>query len=147
MVDQIDEQLIRLLMQDARRSSKAFAEQLKISPAAVRRRINRLIEEDVVRIIGFPDPAKMGFPLRVIISLNVLREKTNHVIEELNKRPEIIFLAPTSGRYDIVAIGWFSSTSTLYEFMDTVIGKVDGVTSTETFICLQQAKTMRDGLC
>ena len=46
-----------------------------------------------------------------------------------------------SGRFDAIALMWFSSTEQLYEFMEREVSKIEGIETTETFVCLHVEKT------
>lgn len=140
MIDSLDEQLINLLVRDARQSSKVLAEQLCVSSSTIRRRVNKLIQQGVLRIVALPEPGKVGFSLRVIIAFNVAHEKLNAIMEALNSRSEVKALNATSGRFDIIAYMWFHSTDELFDFMENEIGKLEGIKNTETFICLHVRK-------
>ena len=136
MIDELDKQLISLLSQDAHKPSEVLAQQLNISSSSVRRRTKRLIENGAIRIIAVPDPHRLGLPLRAVIAFDVAHDKMNYVLQILGKRPEIRWLSATSGRYDMMAIGWFPSSDALYEFIERVVGKIEGIRNAETFICL-----------
>ncbi|MFC2005953.1 Lrp/AsnC family transcriptional regulator [Chloroflexota bacterium] len=140
MVNLLDKRLVDLLAEDAHQSSEVLAKQLRVSSSTVRRKINKLLQQKVIRIIAKPDPSKIGLPLAAMISFNVAHESLNLVIKALSKRPEVKFLAATSGRFDLIATLWFSSTDELYNFMESEVAKLEGVRNTETFVCLHVAK-------
>jgi len=73
--DTVDEQLVRLLAQDAQQNSETLARKLKVSSATVRRRLRKLVRINALRIVGVVDPEKFGFPLTALISLNVEHDK------------------------------------------------------------------------
>lgn len=135
-VDALDERLIRLLQQDARRSSDVLAKQLDVSPATVRRRVRNLIRKGVIRISAIPDPEKVGLPLAAIIALNVDHEKLEKVMGNLTGRREVGWACTTTGRFDILAMARFHSTEELSRFVQNEMTKIDGVRDSETFVCL-----------
>ena len=143
IIDSVDEQIVRLLGQDARQNSETLAKQLNLSAATVRRRLRKLLLSDLLRIIGVVDPASFGFPVLVIITLDVNHGKLELAMEELSKRPEIISVSTTTGRYDIIAIARFRSTECLSEFVTKELAKLEGVRDSETFICLEVKKGLR----
>ena len=61
--DDIDRQLIRLLEKDARQSSEQLAKKLAVSSTTVRRRLRRLIQQGVLRIVAVVEPKKAGVVL------------------------------------------------------------------------------------
>ena len=140
MPDSIDEQLVRLLAQDGRQSSEMLAKGLNLSSATVRRRLRKLIRDDVLRIVGVVDPYKFGFAVAVIISLDVTHDKLGLAMEALGERPEIKWVSTTTGRFDILAMARFRSNNGLAEFMTEVLAKLEGVKDSETFLCLDVKK-------
>ncbi|GAH47789.1 unnamed protein product, partial [marine sediment metagenome] len=70
-LDSIDIQIVRLLGQDARQDSETLAKQLNISSATVRRRLRKLFRDEFLHIVGVVDPTKFGFPVAVVIALDV----------------------------------------------------------------------------
>ena len=134
--DSIDKQLVRLLGQDARQNSETLAKQLNVSAATVRRKLRKLIRSDMLHIVGLVDPNKFGFPLAVIIALDVAHDKLESASEVLVKRPEIKWVSSTTGRFDIIALARFPSTESLSDFMIKELTQMEGVKNSETFICL-----------
>ena len=141
MVDQFDKELISLLEQDAKQSSEKLAEQLSASPSTVRRRMSELIKRGVIRIVAIPDSKQIGAPLVAVIAFQVFHEKLNSFLQAFGNRKDVKCLYVTSGRFDAIALMWFSSTEQLYDFMEREIAKIEGVKATETFVCLHTEKT------
>jgi len=139
-IDSLDEQLINLLSRDARQSSSVLANQLHVSSSTIRRRMNNLILRGVLRIVATPEPTKIGLPLSVLIAFNIAHDSLNVAMKSLSSRPEIKWLAATSGRFDIIALAWFPSTDALFSFMERELSKLEGIKGSETFICLHEEK-------
>ena len=138
--DSTDEQLVRLLGQDARQNSETLAKQLKLSGATVRRRLRKLIRSGLLHIVGVTDPTSFGFSVAAVIALSVVYGQAESVIETLAKRPEISWISNTTGRFDIVALAWFRSTECLSDFMMKELAHLEGVKDSETFLCLNVKK-------
>jgi Lrp/AsnC family transcriptional regulator for asnA, asnC and gidA len=138
--DSIDKQLVILLGQDARQSNEQLAKQLNISEATVRRRLRKLIQNDLLHIVGVVDPANFGLPIRVVITLDVIENKLESTLEEVNKQPEIRWVSTTTGRYDIIAGAGFPSLDSLSDFTSRVLAKMSGVKNSEMFILLKHKK-------
>ena len=140
LVDEIDEQLIRLLQKDARRSSGSLAAELKVSSATVRRRINRLTQNGILRIVALTDPTRVGYPLTAAIALKVETEKLDDLTDRLAKQSEVKWLSSATGRFDIIAVAQFRSTNEITNFLRRVLANQEGVKDTETYICLEVKK-------
>ena len=141
MVDQFDKELITLLERDARQTSEKLAEQLSASPSTVRRRVSELLKRGAIRIVAIPEPKHIGTPLVAIMAFQVLHEKLNSFVKTLGKQKDVKCLYLTSGRFDAIALMWFSSTEQLYKFMENEISQIEGIRSTETFVCLHSEKS------
>lgn len=89
IIDGLDERLIHLLENDARQSSEVLAAQLNTSPATIRRRVRKLIQSEVLRIVAVVDSSKVGLPLTAVIALDVAHEKLDSVTQMLVSRPEV----------------------------------------------------------
>ena len=50
--DLIDEKIVRILGEDGRQTSEQIAKELNISAATVRRRIKKLVENDMLRFVA-----------------------------------------------------------------------------------------------
>ena len=116
-VDALDERLIKLLQQDARRSSDVLAKQLDVSPATVRRRVRNLIRKGVIRIAAIPDPEKVGLHLAATVALKIGYDRLEEVMSTLTARGEVGWACTTTGRFDILAMARFHSTEELTRFL------------------------------
>ena len=139
-LDSIDEKLVRLLGKNAQQSYEQLAKQLNISAATVRRRLRKLIQNNLLSIVGVVDPSDFGLPLGAVITIDVVHDKLESTLEELSKQPEIRWVATTTGRYDVIIGGRFRSLDSLSDFTLKVLGKMKGVRSSETFIQLKHIK-------
>jgi len=140
MLDSLDEQLVQLLQSDARQSSEVLAKQLHVSSTTIRRRLRKLIQSGVIRIVAAVDPSKVGLPLVAVIAYNVSYDKIDSVLHVLASQSEVKWLSTTAGRFDIVATTQFPSTDALFNFMQRVMSKAEGVKGSEMFICLHVEK-------
>lgn len=136
-IDSLDVKLLRLLQENAHRSSADLAKQLDISSTTIRRRVRRLIKTGVVRILARVDPTKLGAIVPVVMAFNVSHDKINSVLETLAKINEVTWFATCTGRYDIMAILWFESNETFVSFMHAELPKIKDVKNTETFVCIK----------
>ena len=139
-IDQLDENLIRLLQEDARRSSGVLAERLNVSAATVRRRVRALIRTGTIRIAAIPDPAKVGLALAAIIAVRVEHEGLDGVFKALAAAKEVDWACTTTGRFDILTMARFHSTDELSNFVAHELPDIQGIKDTETFICLDMQR-------
>lgn len=135
-IDSLNQQLIKLLRQDAYQSSEVLAKELQVSPATIRRRLRKLLDSNTVRIVAMTAPDKVGLNLPAIITLDVTHEKMDLVGRALAEMPEVRWVSTTTGRFDIQILAYFSCVDELYRFMQSRVGKLDGVRNSEISVCL-----------
>ena len=139
-MDDIDQQLIGLLRDDARASLVSLAKALRVSRATVQNRINRL--EANGTIVGYTvrlKPEAQAHRIRALTTIAVEGNRGDAVIRALRGDPAVQTLHTTNGRWDIVAE---LRAENLEEF-DRVLGRirlVAGIASTETSLLLSTFK-------
>jgi DNA-binding Lrp family transcriptional regulator len=141
MIDSLDKELIALLEQDAKQTSEKLAERLNMTSSTIRRRLKRLVERGTIRIVAIPEPKQIGSPLIAIMAFQLAHDKAESFLKALNSRKEVKCLYVTSGRFDAIALMWFSSTEQLFSFVEKSVSQLEGVKATETFICIHVEKT------
>ena len=132
----LDEQIITLLGNDARQSSKVLASKLNVSAATIRRRIGKLMRSGILQFVAAIDSVKAPYSTVVVMALDVERAKIKAVTDILVCLPEIKWVATTTGRFDILATAYLKSGSNLSEFLENQLGSIEGIRDCETFICL-----------
>lgn len=130
--DELDFAILSCLQKDGRMSFTEIADQLNVSIGTARTRLNRLIDEGIISIVGRVDPAKVGFGAYAHVAVYVrpatLKER---IAEEIAKMPEVSFLASTSGDYDLEVDVMCPDNNHLVEFINE-ISKIDGIYQTKT---------------
>ena len=100
-LDQKNLDIIKILEKNARTSNVEIAKKLDISEGAVRRRINLLIKENFIRLVGITNPLKMGFHTEALIGIKVDTDQLPNVEENLNTIEKIRWQSSTTGSFDI----------------------------------------------
>ena len=139
-IDPLDEKLAQLMGQDGRQSSEMLAKKLKVSAATVRRRLRKLIKNKLLYIVGVVDPSQFGYPVSVLLAVKAVPYNVESMMKTFAKMPEIKFVSSTTGRYDLIAVGRFSSPASLSAFLMDDLSHVEGLKDIETFVCLSVAK-------
>ncbi|MFC1945145.1 Lrp/AsnC family transcriptional regulator [Chloroflexota bacterium] len=135
-MDNVDRKIIKFMEKDANQSIPKMSKILSINAATLRRRIIRLISKNIIKIVAIVNPEEAGFPLSVLITLNVDPEKTYSIVSILNNRPEPRWAYATAGRWDIVTMVQFRDHAELSNFLENVISKIPGVKNSESSLCL-----------
>ncbi len=135
-MDELDRRIISLLQMDGRASNAKIAREVGVSEGTVRRRLRRLIQEDVVKVIAVPNLEKLGYATTALIGLQTGPGKSDAVAEEIAKLEEAHYVAITTGAYDVFIWAGLESAESLGTFLRTKIGTIEGVQRTETFVNL-----------
>ena len=143
MVDATDNTIIELLIENSRQSSRELAGKIGLDSSTVRRRVDKLVKNHVLEFSAQPNPDLLGYPVRAFIVLNVMPSNLSQVIRELSKIPDVRWISPVSGRFDILTYVWFRSNQEILNFHENTVGKLQGVTHVETFVCLTTAENAR----
>jgi Lrp/AsnC family transcriptional regulator, regulator for asnA, asnC and gidA len=132
MLDGLDRGILQLLHQNGRMPYSAMAKALKSNEATVRKRVDRLVRQGVVEIIGVSNPYRLGLETHVMIGMEVDLGALDAVADELASMEEFSYVACASGGYDIVAVAVFTSDAELYQFLSQRLAKVKGIRATHT---------------
>ncbi|MBC7509156.1 MAG: Lrp/AsnC family transcriptional regulator [Ferruginibacter sp.] len=132
ILDELDFAILSCLQKDGRMSFTVMAGNLKVSIGTIRTRVNKLIEEGTVNIIGRVNPGKAGFNAYAHIAL-FIRPATliEKVAQKICKMPEVSFLAGTSGDYDLEVDVMCRDNEHLVNFING-ISKIAGIHQTKT---------------
>lgn len=135
-LDTTDMALIRELEMDARQAISELSLKVGVGERTVRRRIQRLLEEDVVRIVALADPFALGYVTVAILGINVERGQVEVVVEELASTENISGVAIVTGRYNILAWVFCQDLQELWNFVTQILGSISAVSSVETMMTL-----------
>ncbi len=138
-LDETAKQIIELLQDDGRLSYSAIAKEVGLSEAAVRHRVQKLIESGVMQVVAVTDPMQMGFARQAMIGVKV-SGNVRQVAAELSAIDKLDYIVITTGRFDILAELVAESDDELLEIVSEQISALDRVVTTETFVYLRLEK-------
>src|SRR5499427_2558936 len=69
VLDDVSKMIIEQLQQDGRRSYAAIGKAVGLSEAAVRQRVQRLVEAGAMQIVAVTDPLSLGFRRQAMIGI------------------------------------------------------------------------------
>jgi Lrp/AsnC family transcriptional regulator for asnA, asnC and gidA len=137
-IDETDRAIIEHLQTDGRMPYTRLGSLVGLSEAAVRQRVQRLLDHDVMNVVAVTNPLKLGMRRMAMIGVKTAGP-SNGVAERLEAFPDIEYLAVTAGSFDLLAEVIVSDDTQLLDLTNR-IRSVDGVVSTETFIYLDLVK-------
>jgi len=140
-IDDLDLMLVRELEVDARQSNADLAAKLRLSPPTVRRRIEKLIDQEAISIVSIPDQRALGFDLMALIGINTRPGKIDEVVDYLWQQKSSRAIISTTGCYDIFISTTFRNPQKLLLFISQVLGGNPDLVSIETMTVLRLAKS------
>jgi Lrp/AsnC family transcriptional regulator for asnA, asnC and gidA len=133
-LDDTSRAIIEQLQEDGRRSYARIASAVGLSEAAVRQRVQRLLDAGVMQIVAVTDPMQVGFARQAMIGVRT-RGDARAVADALAGSPEIDYVVVTAGSFDVIVEVVCEDDDHLLETLAR-IRAVDGVESTDTFVYL-----------
>jgi Lrp/AsnC family transcriptional regulator for asnA, asnC and gidA len=109
-----------------------------LSEAAVRQRVQRLIDSGVMQVVAVTNPLSIGYRRMAMIGVRT-EGPSDTVAASLQAMPDIDYLVVTAGSVDLLCEVVVSDDRDLLELTNR-IRRVPGVVSTETFIYLDLVK-------
>ena len=79
MIDNINRRIIDALKSDGRYSYAGLAKELGLNVATVARRIDRMLQEDVITIKAVLNPFKIGYNAQAVITLDIELTKVEQI--------------------------------------------------------------------
>ena len=141
---ELDVRLIRALQDDARRSLRNLAEELKVSPSTVGHRLSDLVSRGVIR--GFKpdlDYAKLGMGLVAVTKIKARGDALPAIVEALREDARLTHVYEITGDFDVLVIGRFRDEGEMNKEIKRMLG-LPGIEGTNTSIVLSTAKEGAD---
>jgi Lrp/AsnC family transcriptional regulator for asnA, asnC and gidA len=138
-LDDIDKAIIRELQLDGRTPYAKLGPAVGLSQAAVRQRVQRLIENGVMQVVAVTDPLMLGFNLEALIGVEVDGD-LRAVASKLAEVDNVDYVVVTTGRFDLVVEVVCHDHEELLHIINDVIRAIPGVRATETFTYLHLEK-------
>ena len=138
-LDAVDRRIIELLQRDGRRPYGAIAEDVGLSEAAVRRRVQRFRDAGVMQIVAITDPLQLGYGREALIGVRVQGD-VRTVADKIASIEEANYVVMTAGSFDIIAEVIAVNDDALVHLLNDAIRSIPGVTEVETFLYLKLAK-------
>lgn len=140
VLDEFDRAIINLLQQDGRMPFLTIANKLDLAEGTIRRRVAKLLEEGLLRIVGVADPFKVGLNTVAVVGMKVDRGRIEKIAEQLQALSEVRYVALATGNYDLVIEVVVPSNDDLLTFLVDTLRDIEGISNTGTSIVLKVAK-------
>ncbi len=139
-LDRLDMALIGMLQRDSRQTAADLAGKLNASKPTILRRMKRLHDEGVIRLVTMVDPRALGYRLVVSCGLKVAPDRINELAEAVGNHRNVHSVALCTGRYDVLAWMTFRDRPEMMDVLSGQLGQIRGIRSMETVTCLRIVK-------
>ena len=143
-MDHTDRRIIDLLCENGRRSNVEIARELGVSEGTVRKRIDRLVSDGTLKIVGLVDPASAGFSTRVLICVSVELRHIEATSKLFCSMPEVVNVYWTTGEFDFVIDAVFKSDQDLRPFLAERMSGIPGIISSQVAHVMRMQKCVCD---
>lgn len=143
-LDSVDLAIVGMLQEQGRTTNAHIARVLGVSEPTVRKRIDRLVADEIIKLVAVLNPRKTGYQTDVLIGIRVEPGNLLTVGEALSRCEEVVYLGYTTGRHDILVEMLFRDDEALFEFLNQQMPAVGSIVSTETYHVLRTGKINYD---
>ncbi|MCS7114367.1 MAG: Lrp/AsnC family transcriptional regulator [Nitrososphaerota archaeon] len=141
MVDKTDLAILKFLQEDASMPFTEIARQLKISESTVRKRVEKLKREGVIKkFTVIIEPSKIGLNTVAIVGVDVDPSKLLEASQKLCEIPEAKYVATSTGDHMIMTEIWTKDGRELTKIISEKIGTIEGVKKICPAIVLEMLK-------
>ncbi len=137
-LDDVSKAIIEQLQEDGRRPYATIGRAVGLSEAAVRQRVQRLLDAGVMQIVAVTDPLQLGFPRQAMVGIRTSADM-EETADRLAEIPEVDYVVITAGSFDLLAEVVARNDDHLLEILKQ-IRAVKGVATTEAFMYLKLRK-------
>nr|WP_315468039.1 Lrp/AsnC family transcriptional regulator [uncultured Undibacterium sp.] len=139
-MDDIDQQLLQFLREDARMSVLMLAKKLRLSRTTVQKRLTKLESAGVILAYTIKTRADvLQHKIRAMMNIAIEGNFANAVQQALRALPEVYSLHTTNGKWDVIA----EIRAENLEVLNLILGKIrtiEGIAGSETNILLSTLK-------
>ncbi|MBT8283305.1 MAG: Lrp/AsnC family transcriptional regulator [Muriicola sp.] len=143
-LDQLDKQLLGLLQDDCKRTTKAYANQLGLSTTAVYERIKKLEREGVIKkYVALIDKQRVEMDFTVLCHVKLSRHIKDYVLQferEVLQLEEVSECHHVSGDYDYILKIHVTDMAAYREFMVTKLTALNNIGSTQSSFLISEVK-------
>jgi Lrp/AsnC family transcriptional regulator for asnA, asnC and gidA len=139
-LDEIDEEIIKILQENAKTSYREIKDKLNISIGTIHNRISKLEENKIIE--GYTlklNNEKLGYKLTFLIRVNIDGKHTQEILEEISTKPEVCSVFHTTGEQSAALICRFKEAQDVHNFIRELNEK-EFITKTNSNMVLKEYK-------
>ncbi|WP_042430473.1 Lrp/AsnC family transcriptional regulator [Streptacidiphilus anmyonensis] len=138
-LDSVSKAIIEQLQEDGRRAYASIGKAVGLSEAAVRQRVQKLLDQGVMQIVAVTDPRTVGFSRQAMVGITVEGD-VEDVADALVAMDEVDYVVVTAGSFDLMAELVCEDDEHLLDLINKRIRALPGVRRTESFVYLKLRK-------
>jgi DNA-binding Lrp family transcriptional regulator len=139
-MDKLDYTIIKSLNENARKSFRHVAKELKVSLSTISNRVKRLEEDGVIeRYVPVVDKEKIGYDLTAVINIKLTHGKLIEVQEKISKDNHVSAVYDITGDWDSLIVAHFKDRRDLNNFIKRILS-IDYVERSNTQLVLNIVK-------
>lgn len=138
-LDELDEKILRLIVDNARIPFLEVARSCGVSGAAIHQRIQKLTNIGIIKGSEFIiDLEKIGYGTFAYVGIFLnIPGSFSDVVQELEKIPEVVECYYTTGEYDLLIKVFAKNNKDLLRIIHTQLQPL-GLSRTETLMCFKE---------
>ncbi len=139
-LDEIDEEIIKILQENAKTSYREIKDKLNISIGTIHNRISKLEENEIIE--GYTlklNNEKLGYKLTFLIRINIDGKHTQEILDEISNKPEVCSVFHTTGEQSAALICRFKEAQDVHNFIRELNEK-EFITKTNSNMVLKEYK-------
>lgn len=138
-LDELDENILRMIVDNARIPFLEVARACGVSGAAIHQRVQKLTGLGVIKGSEFLlDAEKIGYETCAYVGIFLTSPSTfEYVVKELEKIPEVVECYYTTGQYDVLIKVFAKNNKDLLRIIHSELQPL-GLSRTETLICFKE---------
>lgn len=122
MVDEFDHRILQILSENSRLSYAEIGRRISLSQSAAKERVQNLLENGIIKQFTVElDYEKLGYPLKVVISLKFKNDEFRRFIDDVPKFPEILSCKRVTGEFCLIAECALKDSRHLEQLIDRLI--------------------------
>jgi len=120
-IDDTDEEILKLLNEDTRKSLREIAKTLEKSPVTIKKHIDEMEEKGIIKNYGVSINYEiLGYDIIALIELTISKGKMLEVEKEIAHIPNVYGVYDITGTYDALILARFRSRSELSELVKNI---------------------------
>jgi len=139
-LDEQDQKIIEAFSRDGRASNRQIAQELEVTEGTIRTRVKRLQRRGLLQFTAVRSFKFAGSPNLVMMGIHADQSSVPELAELLAAMPDIGCVVVMLGRFNLIAMGLFTTLEQVDTYINTRIRTLAGVKHVETSIAIHNVK-------